>query len=103
MIFLQRLKSYLWIGLILGLVSLGSFSYIQSKRLAVFQQEARDLKQQIIDLEEAVALTESLRADNAKLTAHLDDLTRELGNAKGYSDPLSDDIRRIIDRMRSTP
>ena len=100
---ISRLNIYGGMILILGLVSLGSFSYIQSQWLKDSREEARDLKQQIINLEEAVALTESLREDNAKLTAHLDDLTRELENAKGYSDLLSDDVRRIIARMRSRP
>lgn len=83
-----------------ALILSGSTIYIQKVRLEKIKMELVDTKSDLGKIRTAIALTESLRKDNAKLTKERDDLRRELKNARGYSDPLPPDIRGIIDRMR---
>ena len=60
-----------------------------------------DLQQTIKDIEAAEALTDQLRKDTAILSKDQEDISEDLRDAKGYSDPLPPDVSRVLDQLRT--
>lgn len=95
-----QIRAVLFAILIGSVAILGGISYTQAKKLIEYQATYVEMIGQIRDLKEAAALTDKLRQDNAKLIQQRDNLQRELDNAEGTTEPLSDGIRNILERMR---
>lgn len=75
------------------------FSYIKMNEAAHYREISVDLSADIDGIKAAIALTETLRQDNAILTQERDDLLEGLRDASGAQDPLPDDVRRLVERM----
>ncbi len=94
------LKQKLMILLTLSFVVLITSVILQRILLDQYRHKISTLEADIQDLVAASALTTRLREDNARLNRDLNDLRKDLENAAGYDEPLSADIRAVLDRLQ---
>lgn len=97
-----RIRLTLTTILIVALIVVSLVLVIQNKRLDNSQKKTANLRAEIAGIKSAAILTERLRKDNADLTRRLTDMENEVHAAPSASQPLPDDIRHILDRLRDS-
>lgn len=89
-------------NLLLGLVGLLAVGFwFQSIRVKHLADRNEQLVTDIKNIRAAQALTDQLRKANAILNKDQDDISDDLRDASGYSDPLPPDVVRVLDRLRT--
>jgi uncharacterized membrane protein len=86
------------LGLVLVLVGYAGLITIRAQDLA---DQNKSLTEDIKNIRAAMALTEQLRKANAILDKDQDDIRNDLRDAQGYSDLLSADVVRSLERLRA--
>lgn len=88
--------------ILIGLVLLLGIGFcFQSIRANYLADRNVALQADIKNIRAAQALTDQLRKANANLNRDQDNISEDLRDATGYSDPLSPDVVRVLDRLRN--